>query len=63
MLARRSDACKYYLPKVRVFTYLNDVCIPKLVFAHVRSSKSYEISLLGPNSNIIRVNIGIGMKN
>ena len=61
MLARSSDPSK--LHKVHVVTYLDNVCLPKLPFLCVRSTKVSEISLADPNSSKIRVRIKIEMKN
>ena len=41
MLARPSDSYKYYLEKIRVATYMDEVCLAKLFFFffHVRNFK------------------------
>lgn len=53
MLSCPSDLYKYYLPKVYVVTYLNDVYLLEPAIPRVWSSRIYEISLVDPNSSII----------
>ena len=61
MLARSSDTYKYYLPSPCV-TYLDDACLPELVFLYVRSFRITEISLVCPNSSHKKVSIKIKTK-
>ena len=56
MIAYLSDSYKYYLPKVYVITFLDDVYLSEITFARINTFKISKISPVGHNSSQNMIN-------